>query len=579
MQMRFLKLSFTTLLFTLVFSMSHGALNIETSATGLPVSEETINAGETLFKAKCSACHNLDRKMTGPALKGITERRDIDWLHSWIRDNVSLRESGNADAIAVYNKFNKTAMNAFPNLTDLEINSILMYTENGPVGKGPAPATAEAANEDPSLFNKTNWLLLLLSLIVFIVVIVIVKTIDMVGRLTGREVIPWNNVNAVLMLLFLILGMAAGLYELSIHSKYLLLSNSSSAHGADIDNMMKITFIITGFVFFVTHICLFGFAFKYRKKEGVKALYYPDNDKLELVWTIIPAIVLTVLVLGGLNTWQKVTKAPEEGTPAIEVFAHQFAWKVRYPGADGELGKSNYNLISEKSNELGIAIEYKAEEILIELEDNLSKYERSITKLPADLGKLKAGLGGLVGSERSNQLKQIYFIESGAAESDIRLQIRRRHTQIQRIKSELERGTLFTEAAFDDIIGDEIHLVVNQPITLKLRSRDVIHSALMKEFRSQMNLVPGIPTQVTLTPNKTTKERRDELGNQEFDYHIICNKICGNSHYNMKIKIVVEDQDAYNSWMSLQKATFTRETEPVNGGSEDSEATPAIILN
>lgn len=578
--MRFLKLSLTTLLLSFVFSMSHGALNIQTSATGLPVSEETINAGETLFKAKCSACHNLDRRVTGPALKGVTERREIDWLVKWIRDNVALRMSGDADAIAIYNEY-QSAMNPFPDLTDEQIFSILMYTENGPATGPPPPPTDDTGGVDESVFSKTNWLLLLLSVIVFIVIIVIVKTIDLVGRVTGREVIPWNNVNAVLMLLFVIVGMIAGLYELSIHGKYLLLSNSSAVHGEEIDRMMKITFIITGFVFFVTQFCLFGFAFKYRKKKGVKALYYPDNDKLELAWTIIPAIVLTVLVLGGLNTWNGINQKPAEGTAQIEVFAHQFAWKVRYPGADAKLGNANYNLISENTNPLGIAVKYKAVEILVELDSNLAQFERAIKRLPADLGKLKSTLGGLEGKEKSAHLKQINFIESGGAEADLRLQIRRRNTQIKRIKSELERNTLFAESALDDIVGEEIHLVLNKPITLKLRSRDVIHSALMKEFRAQMNIVPGIPTQFTMTPNKTTKQRRAELKNPEFDYYIICNKICGNSHFNMKIKIVVEEEEEYNKWMSEQKATFAREVVP-SGGSDDvegGESTPAITLN
>lgn len=580
--MRFSKLSLFTLLLTFVFSNVQGALNIQTSATGLPVSEETIKAGETLFKAKCTACHALDRRMTGPALKDITQQRDLDWLIAWIRDNNALRQSGDADAIAIYNEYNKTAMNPFPDLTDDQIKSILMYTENGPLAATAAPAADTTVEVDEGLMNKTNWLLLLLSAIVFIVVVMIIKTIDYVGKLTGREVIPWNNVNALLMLLFLILGMSAGLYELSIHNKYLLLSNSSSAHGVGIDQMMKITFIITGFVFFVTQIALFWFAFKYRKKAGVKALFYPDNDKLELIWTIIPAIALTVLVLGGLNTWQSINKTPAAGTPEIEVFAHQFAWKVRYPGADGKLGNSNYNLISESSdpnanNPLGIAIEDKAKAILIELDTNIAEFNRLIDALPAELGKLKSTVGGLVGKDLENHRKQIDYIESGEAQSFYELQIRRRNTQIKRIKTALQSKTIFTEAALDDIISEEIHLVINKPITMKFRSRDVIHSALMKEFRAQMNVVPGIPTQFTFTPTKTTQQRRDELNWQEFDYYIICNKICGNSHYNMKIKVVVEEQVVYDAWMRQQKATFAKEAPAENGGG--TEATPAITLN
>ncbi|MFT7592381.1 MAG: cytochrome c oxidase subunit 2, partial [bacterium] len=121
---------------------------------------------------------------------------------------------------------------------------------------------------------------------------------------------------------------------------------------------------------------------------------------------------------------------------------------------------------------------------------------------------------------------------------------------------------LYTAAANDDIIGDEIHLVVDSTVTFKLRSRDVIHSALMKEFRAQMNVVPGIPTQFTFKPITTTKQRRLDLNNEAFDYHVICNKICGNSHFNMKIKIIVETQAEYDKWMADQKATFVQEEAP-----------------
>ena len=560
MQLRFLKAGILSLIFVLSATQSFADLKIQTSATGLPVSEETINAGEKLFKAKCLSCHQLERQTTGPALAGVTERRELDWLIRWIRNNVELRQSGDADAIAIYNEFNGTAMNVFADLTDDEIKSILMYTENGPVASAAAATTAEAPVLDEGLFNKTNKILWLLGLLVFIVVVLIVKTLDVVGKLTGREVIPWNNLNAGLMLLFLIVGMTAGLYELSIHGKYALIWDSASEHGNDIDRMMRITFIITGFVFFVTQIALFWFAFKYRKKDGVKALYYPENDKLEILWTAIPAVVLTILVLGGLKTWQKINTPPAEGTVQIEVFAQQFAWAARYPGADGKLGNADYNLISEVSNPLGVALPHKANEILKELEADVAFYENAIEELPAKLGDLKSTLGGRVGTDLKNHQKMIDEIESGKEEDFYRLQLRRRHTQIKRIKTSLSgNAPLYVDAAKDDIITDEIHLVKGQPVTFKFRSRDVIHSALMKEFRAQMNVVPGIPTQFTFTPTVSTQEKRDELDNQEFDYHIICNKICGNSHFNMKLKIVVETEEEYNKWMSEQKATYATE--------------------
>jgi cytochrome c oxidase subunit 2 len=557
--------------FTLGFShVSYGL--IESSATGLPVSEETIKAGESLYKKKCAACHALDRDMTGPALSGVTERRDMDWLIKWIRNNVELRNSGDADAIAIYNEWNQSAMTVFADLTDDEIKSILMYTENGPIASAAAAEEVVAPVEvDESVFNKINWLLVLLSLLVFVVIVFLIKTIDLVGKLTKREVIPWNDVNATLFLLFLVIGMGAAFWEVSIHGKYTLLSGASSEHGGAIDQMMAITFIITGIVFVVTQILLFWFTFKYRKKVGRKALYYPHNNKLEMIWTVIPAIVLTVLVLGGLNAWQDINETPEEGTPSIEVFAYQFGWQARYPGPDGKLGLANYNLISETSNPLGVAAKHKTKVLLEELQGDTARLNKEIDNLPAKLGELKGSVGGLVGKKEEQIRKQIEAIESGEKQAELELQLRRRNTQMRRIQEAMAADVIYDGAGLDDQVTDTIFLVKDKTVTLKFRARDVIHSALMKEFRAQMNVVPGVPTQFTFKPIKTTQERRDELGNQEFDYHIICNKICGSSHYNMKIPIVVGTQDQYNQWIKAQKATYALEETPAETPKAETE--------
>ena len=104
--------------------------------------------GEKLFKANCAACHALDKQLVGPSLGGVVDRLkkeqnlDTDWLHKWIKDNKSLRESGDKYAIEVYEKFNKTEMLPFPNLTDQDIDDILEYTTNPPAAE---PAAADAA--------------------------------------------------------------------------------------------------------------------------------------------------------------------------------------------------------------------------------------------------------------------------------------------------------------------------------------------------------------------------------------------------------------------------------------------------
>ena len=98
-----------------------------------------------------------------------------------------------------------------------------------------------------------------------------------------------------------------------------------------------------------------------------------------------------------------------------------------------------------------------------------------------------------------------------------------------------------------------MHLVVNKPVMLKFRSQDVIHSAYLPHFRVQMNCVPGIVTQFGFTPNKTTKEMKEQEG-EDFDYILLCNKICGGGHWNMGIKFIVETQEEFDEWYASQQS-------------------------
>ena len=127
----------------------------------------------------------------------------------------------------------------------------------------------------------------------------------------------------------------------------------------------------------------------------------------------------------------------------------------------------------------------------------------------------------------------------------------------------------------DIIIKNEFHIPVGKEIEFKMRSRDVIHSAYMPHFRAQMNCVPGMITEFKFKPIKTTTEmRKDAYVKQlmaginevrakkgeeavEFDYILLCNKICGASHYNMQMTIVVDTEKDYNAWIAKQKAVKT----------------------
>ena len=166
-----------------------------------------------------------------------------------------------------------------------------------------------------------------------------------------------NTINAILMLAFLIIGGVAATWSAIVYFD-LMNMPVASEHGVKTDSMFWITMWITGAAFVITHILLFYFAFKYRYKKDAKALYYPDNHKLELIWTIVPAVVLTILIGYGLTVWNDITDTAPEQAEVVEVMGAQFAWRVRYPGADNALGKYDYRKI-DASNAFGMDLSDK----------------------------------------------------------------------------------------------------------------------------------------------------------------------------------------------------------------------------
>ena len=130
---------------------------------------------------------------------------------------------------------------------------------------------------------------------------------------------------------------------------------SASEHGGLIDSAFNVTLIFTGIVFVICHIALFWFPYKYRYQKGKKALFLPHDNRLEIIWTAVPALVMTILVVQGLVTWNKVMSDVKPGDEymEIEATAWQFAWNLRYPGTDEKLGVKDFRLIKPGSNELG----------------------------------------------------------------------------------------------------------------------------------------------------------------------------------------------------------------------------------
>lgn len=302
-----------------------------------------------------------------------------------------------------------------------------------------------------------------------------------------------NRQQAKLMLwfmIFLYVGMAYSFW----HWSKLYLPQAASEHGNEVDTLMFISIGLIMVVQVITQALLHWFAYKYQGKKGNRALFFADNDKLEFIWTIIPVITLAGLIIYGLFTWSDIMNISEDDDPiVIEIYAKQFSWQARYAGEDNTLGEANVRFI-EGVNTVGL----------------------NVNDTYAD----------------------------------------------------------------DDKITTELHLPVGKQVLFKFRSQDVLHSAYFPHFRAQMNVVPGMVTQFAFTPDITTAEMRDSeymvdkvktineirkenskalmaegeapLDSYEFDYFLLCNKICGDAHYNMQMKIVVESEEEYNQWLSEQ---------------------------
>lgn len=204
----------------------------------------------------------------------------------------------------------------------------------------------------------SGYFILAILALAFLVVFQIAKASEYVSVLKGEEktFLQNNRINAFLFIVFLVLGLAGAYWcnEL-FYDKTLLGKPAASEHGEKIDTMMWLTLGITGIVFFLTQILLFWFSWKYQYTEKRKAFYYPHNNKLELLWTVVPALFLTVLVGFGLYYWFGITKAAPKDAQVVEITGKQFNWMVRYPGKDGVLGRKNYRLTdASNGNALGV---------------------------------------------------------------------------------------------------------------------------------------------------------------------------------------------------------------------------------
>lgn len=217
----------------------------------------------------------------------------------------------------------------------------------------------------------TGILAILCLLLITIIVVQIGKVTELAAKIRGEEEVEEsaNRRQSGYMLFFMVAFLIFTVVSAFYYRNYMLgygPHDAASEHGATLDSMFNTTLFFTGIVFIVTQILLFYFAWKYRMEKGRAALYMPHDNRLEVIWTAVPALVMTFLVVGGLDAWNEVmADMPEDAVSVlvpttedkteyleIEATGYQFAWDIRYPGEDGLLGTKNFRLISG-ANPLG----------------------------------------------------------------------------------------------------------------------------------------------------------------------------------------------------------------------------------
>ncbi len=471
-------------------------------------------------------------------------------------------------------------------------------------------------------------LLILLVVIVGIVAIgQLAKVYELSSRLSGRREEDISHadtrMNANFWLIFMFGFFASVIYLYVAYGDYA--PPPASEHGVALDWLMSFNIWIITVVFFLVNLLLFYFAYKYAYDKDRRATFFPHDNRLELIWTVIPSIVLAVIIIYGLQTWNAMTGDASAEALRIEVYSKQFDWTARYAGNDGEFGQSNYNLITPL-NPLGIITSEGVEDAMTEIEGQIAALEGDLAMekglLLAERARLAASMAtddhghdghgdhaehdhgddghddhaehdhgdhghddhsehdhgdhGWKAAAEARIAEIDHILEHDAdllliltdaqieAKQDKVKRLKRHRQRIAEIESfTFENGMSSFETGRDDqVVKGEFHLPVGQEVEFVFRSRDVIHSAFMPHFRAQMNTVPGVPTRFKMTPTITTDSMRTILDDPDFNYVLLCNKVCGAAHFNMKMDVIVESREDYEAWLEQQDAFLVDEGTP-----------------
>ncbi|GHE23768.1 cytochrome c oxidase subunit II [Sphingobacterium griseoflavum] len=242
--------------------------------------------------------------------------------------------------------------------TPMATDSVEASSATGSTASAAAAAPAPEKQIDPQVYKNMTYYILLFLFICTVVAALgkVLSIYELTTKMNGKyNPFANNTFQSVLFIVFLVAFLAMVYYGYAVWGSWAW-RDAVTEHGAKIDTMFIITTVIITVVLVLVHLLLLTFPYIYRMRAKTKAYYYPHNDTIEKIWTIVPAIVLTVLVLFGFFTWRSITNVPEDlqkSALQVEVLGEQFQWQVRYPGADGIIGKRNYKMTTP-TNSYGI---------------------------------------------------------------------------------------------------------------------------------------------------------------------------------------------------------------------------------
>jgi cytochrome c oxidase subunit 2 len=341
-----------------------------------------------------------------------------------------------------------------------------------------------------------GFLILVIFVLVAVFFVQIGKARELASVVRGdkSEEYEVNNFHAGLGMIFMVGFLAICIISFIYYIPYILgwgPNTAASAHGPKVDYMFNVTLFFTSIVFFACQFLLFWFGWKYRGKKGGRAKYWSHDERLEMVWMLIPAVVMTFLVVGGLRAWNEVMAdvSPDEvaGKDYIEIEATgmQFAWLLRHPGRDNKLGAKHFTKI-DGTNPLGQDWEDPK---------NIDDFHPSEIVLPV-------GQKVRVRINSRDVLHNFYLPQF-------------------RVKMDAVPG-MPTYFVFTPMVTSD---------SMRARYKKWDHW------------------------NIPDKQNPDKLRWEAFEYELACAELCGKGHYSMRRVLKVVSQEEYDAWVDEQEAT------------------------